>query len=115
MGIKTAFRKVMADFIQWVNNYEDSEPVNESKMASMASPRKRSLSMSTAISVGPGGFDGENGMNFTVYHAAGGKVIQIRTYDPRTDRNSSSLHVITDKENLGEELAQIITYGSLVR
>jgi len=54
-------------------------------------------------------------MHFTVYNATGGKVIETRTYDPRTDRNNSNLYVITDKEELGEELAQIITKESLCR
>ena len=59
--------------------------------------------------------DGNQGMNFTVYHATGGKIIQIRTYDSRTDRTSSELYIVTDKEDLGEELAQIITRESLTR
>ncbi len=59
--------------------------------------------------------DGNNGMNFTVYSAIGGKVIQIRSYDPSRDRHVGSLYVITDKEDLGEELSQIITRESLSR
>lgn len=59
--------------------------------------------------------DMSNGMNFSVYHATGGKVIHFSTYDPRTDRNKSELYVITDRENLGEELSLIITKESLTR
>jgi len=59
--------------------------------------------------------DRSNGMNFTVHAATGGKVIQVSVYDPRTDRHNTSLYVITDKEDLGEELAQIITKESLSR
>ena len=54
-------------------------------------------------------------MNFTVYNATGGKVIQIRTLDIQRDQVSSSLYVITDKEDLGEELGMIITKESLCR
>lgn len=56
-----------------------------------------------------------NGMNFTVFSAIGGKVIQIHSYDPRTDRTNSTLYIVTDQEDLGEELAQIITKESLSR
>jgi hypothetical protein len=59
--------------------------------------------------------DRNGGMNFTVYLATGGKVIQFATYDPARDRHQSSLYVITDKEDLGEELGQIITKESLCR
>jgi hypothetical protein len=59
--------------------------------------------------------DGANGMNFMVYSATGGKAIEVRTYDPRTDRHNTSLYVITDKEDLGDELGQIITKESLCR
>ena len=59
--------------------------------------------------------DGTNSMNFTVFPAIGGKVIQIRSYDPRLDRHVGSLYVITDQEDLGEELGQIITRESLSR
>ena len=59
--------------------------------------------------------DGNNGMNFTVYSAIGGKVIQIRSYDPIRDRHVGSLYVVTDQEDLGEELGQIITRESLSR
>lgn len=55
------------------------------------------------------------GMNFTVYQATGGKVIQVRTYDSRTDISRSTLYVVTDKEDLGHELGQIITVESLSR
>jgi hypothetical protein len=54
-----------------------------------------------------------NGMNFTMYNATGGKVVQIRSYNPSTDRSKSALYVITDTEDLGTELAQIITMERL--
>ena len=59
--------------------------------------------------------DQPGGMNFTVYSATGGKVIQFSTYDGTRDRSLQSLYVVTDKEDLGEELAQIITRELLTR
>ena len=43
------------------------------------------------------------------------KVIEVKDYDIRTDRWNTNMYVITDKENLGEELGQIITKESLCR
>jgi len=54
-----------------------------------------------------------NGMNFTVYRANGGHIIEHRIYDKRTDRNTNSLHIITDDKDLGEEIGKIITYENL--
>lgn len=55
------------------------------------------------------------GMNLTVFNAIGGKVIQVNQYNPTTDRSKQQLYIITDKEDLGVELGQIITVESLGR
>lgn len=54
-----------------------------------------------------------NGMNFTVYRASGGHVIETRAYDRHKDRNNHGLHIITDDKDLGEEIGKIITYENL--
>lgn len=54
-----------------------------------------------------------SGMNFTVYRANGGHVIETRTHDRRNDRYSHGLHIITDEKNLGEEIAKIITFENI--
>ena len=55
------------------------------------------------------------GLNFTVYSATGGKVVQIRTYNIATDQSRSTLYIVSDKEDLGQELGHIITVESLSR
>jgi hypothetical protein len=54
-----------------------------------------------------------HGMNFTIYRANGGYVIETRTYDKKRDSNDHNLHIITDDKELGEEIGKIITYQSL--
>ena len=54
-----------------------------------------------------------SGMNFTVYRANGGHVIETRTHDRRNDRYSHGLHIITDDKDLGDEIAKIITYENI--
>jgi len=109
MGIKTIFKRAMVDFLRWAANGEEAQA--EAKVP--WSPNNAKLSTG---SISSGNIeDGSRGMNFTVYHATGGKVVQIRTYDPRTDRTVSALYIVTDNEDLGEELAQIITRESLTR
>ena len=65
------------------------------------------------LSVGRSSKIESNGMNFTVYKASGGHIIEHRVYDRKTDRNNNSLHIITDDKDLGEEIGKIITFESL--
>lgn len=46
-------------------------------------------------------------LRFTVYNASGGKIVEISHYDQRTDRHSTSLHIITSDEDFGAELGKI--------
>jgi hypothetical protein len=54
-----------------------------------------------------------NGMNFTVYRANGGHVIETRSYDRHKDRNNMGLHIITDDKDIGDEIGKIITFENL--
>ena len=113
MGIKTAFKRTMVDFIRWVSRNDEEDKIMESAPMSINGTAKRRSAM---VQISNNNIeDGNQGMNFTVYHATGGKIVQIRTYDSRTDKTSSELYIVTDKEDLGEELAQIITRESLTR
>jgi len=55
----------------------------------------------------------ERGINFNVYKASGGTVIETRFYDELKDRNRRGLYVITDEQDMGKEIAKIITVESL--
>lgn len=55
------------------------------------------------------------GVNFTLYTATGGTVVELRSYDDRTDRHVNALHVIPSDADLGEALSKIITYEALKR
>jgi len=54
-----------------------------------------------------------NGMNFKVYKASGGTIIETNQYDRRTDRHTNGLYIITDDKDLGKEIGKIITMESL--
>jgi hypothetical protein len=112
MVLGKAIKKTVKGIIRWAITDEilkDKENYHNDSMmpASIGSSSTKSMNSSNNITV--------NGMNFIVYSATGGKVIEFRTYDPRTDRSVNTLYVITDKEDLGEELGQIITKESLCR
>jgi hypothetical protein len=65
----------------------------------------RSIQMNT--------LDSDRGIRFNVYKATGGTVIETSFYDRHKDRHNSSLHVITDDQDLGKEIGKIITMETL--
>ena len=57
--------------------------------------------------------ENEKTMNFSVTRASGGWVIEQRVYERKTDRNISSLHIITEDQDLGQELGKILMLTSM--
>ncbi len=54
-----------------------------------------------------------NGIKFEVYRANGGTVVETRRYNRKNDDNIYELHVITDTQDLGQAIGQIITLEAL--
>jgi len=57
--------------------------------------------------------DANPDLNFRMFRAENGYVMEVRQMDRRTDRHSINMHLITDEEDLGQRIAQIITIESL--
>ena len=55
----------------------------------------------------------ERAIQFTVYIANGGRVVETRRYDKKTDRNTNGLYVINNDADFGKEIDKIITMESL--
>ncbi len=60
-----------------------------------------------------GRLDTQPDLNFKMYSAENGYVMEVRHTDRKTDRQSVNLHVITDNQDLGEAIAHILTLESL--
>ena len=67
---------------------------------------------STVGSVRRRRFD-RNGMNFTIYSANGGYVMEYVSYNDRTEERDSTLHIITSDQDLGQGISHIITLEML--
>ena len=52
-------------------------------------------------------------LNFRVFGAVGGKVVEFTHYDRRTDRRTSTTYIITDDQDFGERISKIATMESL--
>jgi hypothetical protein len=55
----------------------------------------------------------ERALHFTVYVANGGRVVETRKYDKKTDRNTNGLYVINNDADFGKEIDKIITMEAL--
>jgi hypothetical protein len=106
------FKNSIKAIIRWAlvtTESYDREVPQPSYGSALGSMMAKNSSPSSSIG------DHNRGLNFTVYNATGGKIVQIVTYDPRTDRTNSELYIVNEGESLGEEIAQIITRVNLTR
>ena len=55
----------------------------------------------------------QHGMNFTIYSANGGYVMEYSMYNTKTDERNNALHIITSDQDLGQGIAHIITLEML--
>lgn len=89
----------------WANSAQDT---SENEYISMK------MATANSISIGRGpSLDSDKGIRFQVYKANGGMVVETCMYDRHKDRHHNSLHIITDEQDLGKEIAKIITMETL--
>ena len=62
------------------------------------------ISSEDADSVG-----GDPILNFKIYSAVGGKVVEFRQYDRHKDRNFHQTYIITNDQDFGERISKIAT------
>ena len=55
----------------------------------------------------------ERAVQFTVYSANGGRVVETRRYDRHKDRSQTGLYIITSDQDFGKEIDKIITMEAL--
>ena len=50
----------------------------------------------------------QNGMNFCLYKAVGGRILESRTYNQKTDRTEGTLYMIHEDQDFAKQVAQAI-------
>jgi len=85
----------MKNFRRWIRNWL-SEHDNFEFQPELAPVRSTRL-------------DNPGGMRFTIYKANGGMVIESNIYDRHKDENIHGLYLVTDEQDLGEEINKIVT------
>ena len=48
-------------------------------------------------------------LNFKVYSAVGGRIVEFRQYDRHKDRNFHQTYIITNDQDFGERISKIAT------
>ncbi len=74
---------------------------------------KMAAQIGTVDSVHGGTLDSEPTLQFTVYNAIGGKVVEFRTYDKNRDRRHHQVYIISKDEDFGEKIGKIATLETL--
>jgi hypothetical protein len=112
------FKNKVKKLIHWAISTDDDYSAKTEKVylsSNIASSQKNMYASSAVASSGISISGHNGGLHFTVYPANGGTVVQVQNYNIHTDQSRSALYVITDKEDLGQELGQIITVEGLSR
>jgi len=67
------------------------------------------ISMKDASNIGTS----KHRMNFTVYRANGGMMVEYNRFDERKDQHHCELHIVHPDQDLGAALSKIVTFESL--
>ena len=58
---------------------------------------------------GRANIDSEPTLQFKVYSAVGGKIVEFHRYDPKSDRTDRQIYIVGKDEDFGEKIAKIST------
>jgi hypothetical protein len=87
-------------FRDWINSAQDIYETSSRQNRLVSSVEEKSISDDPVL-------------NFKVYSAVGGKVVEFRRYDRKSDRNDSTTYIITNDQDFGERIAKIATMENL--
>lgn len=104
------FKKLIRKIIYWSGVVHSNEPD-----AVVSWPASQIMSKSGSSNSTRKLEETENGTNFTVYTAVGGKIIQCWYYEPVKGINKSQLYLIPNDVSFSEEISMIMTKESLSR
>ena len=57
----------------------------------------------------------KDGLNFVLYPAVGGHILECRHYDRRTDTNNNTLYMIHEDQNFADQVAKAIMLEMMKR
>jgi hypothetical protein len=91
----------------WDNKHKYEEQMAERDYKNRLSQKMSTLSMGTAM-VERGRAEGEDRISFELTSAVGGRILNVRRYDDRKDRQDATTYVIPSGEDVGSRVAKIV-------
>jgi len=68
-----------------------------------------SNSIGVVESIHPRSIHSDPILNFTIYNAIGGKIVEFRYHDRKSDRTHTQMYIIGKDDDFGERIAKIAT------
>ena len=110
--------------MKWFNNWimnraQQIHKQNESNIQIKMLKEHTLNAINIGQAVGGGGIvrgdrlDAVPDLNFKMFRAENGYVMEVRCHDRKTERQHVNLHVITESEDLGTAISHILTLESL--
>jgi hypothetical protein len=100
------FKRMVVSWVRedWDNARQEQDCYPSTKMS-------RGNPISTIS--GRANVDSEPTLQFKVYSAVGGKIVEFSRYDPKSDRTDRQIYIIGKEEDFGEKIAKISTLEAL--
>jgi hypothetical protein len=112
-------------FFNWLYNglknieAEDREEVAFSTQAGLVARRPRGPAMKIGLAKTASDENhvhlNQSAMNFRLYPATGGHIVEYTYFNENTDRQSQALHLIPSDSDLGDAISKIMTLEALRR
>ena len=93
--------------VGWVR--EDWEKANQPMQEDCYPSPKMSRGNPISTISGRANIDSEPTLQFKVYSAVGGKIVEFYRYDPKSDRTDRQIYIVGKEEDFGEKIAKIST------
>ena len=96
------FKRMVINWVKddWDNARQEQDCYPSTKMS-------RGNPISTIS--GRANIDSEPTLQFKVYSAVGGKIVEFHRYDPKSDRTDRQIYIVGKDEDFGEKIAKIST------
>ena len=95
--------------VKWVR--EDWDNARQEQDCYPSTKMSRANGISTIS--GRANVDSEPTLQFKVYSAVGGKIVEFSRYDPKSDRTDRQIYIIGKEEDFGEKIARISTLEAM--
>lgn len=89
----------------WDNRHKYDAQIEEADYKQRIANKMSTLGIQAVERSGP---EGEDRISFELSSAVGGRILNVRRYDNKTDRHNNTTYVIASGEDVGSRVAKIL-------